>query len=58
MTLQRLRPRPAFETPIEIMFRRIVKRKMTKEERKVFHLKPYTVAKKRKAALGSWDVRR
>ena len=39
MTLQRLYPRPAFETPIEIMFRRIVKRPMTKEERKWFHLR-------------------
>ena len=53
MTLQRLYPRPAFETPIEIMFRKIVKRQMTNAERKWFHLKAYPVAKKRKAVATS-----
>jgi hypothetical protein len=32
-------PDPAVETPIEKIFRRVVKREMTNEERRFFHLK-------------------
>jgi hypothetical protein len=33
------RSRPAIETPIERLFRRIVRRRMTKAERRYFHIK-------------------
>jgi hypothetical protein len=39
MTLQRPWSRPAFETPIERIFRKIMRRQMTKEERRWFRLK-------------------
>ena len=33
------RPDPGIETPIEKMFRRLMRREMTNEERRYFHLK-------------------
>ena len=38
MTLPRSPSRPALETPIERVFRKIMRRKMTKAERRYFHL--------------------
>jgi hypothetical protein len=45
MTLQRPHSRPA-ETPIERIFRKIMNRRMTSEERRSFHIKIHPVAKK------------
>ena len=39
MTLSRPRSGPSLETPIERIFRKVVKRRMTKAERRDFHLK-------------------
>jgi len=39
MTLHRSRARPAIEIPIERIFRKIMRRKMSKAERRCFHLK-------------------
>jgi hypothetical protein len=38
MNLYQPRSRPSMETPIERIFRKIMKRKMTKAERRYFHL--------------------
>jgi hypothetical protein len=38
MTLSRARSRPAIETPIERIFRRVMRRRMSKAERRSFHL--------------------
>ena len=39
MTFHRQRSRLALETPIERIFRKLMRREMTKEERRNFHLK-------------------
>ena len=39
MTLHRPRSGPSLKTPIERIFRGLVRREMTKEERRDFHLK-------------------
>jgi len=39
MTLQRQHSRPVFETPIERIFRKTMKRPMTRAERRWLHLK-------------------
>jgi hypothetical protein len=39
MTLSRPRSGPSVETPIERIFRKVMRRQMTKAERRDFHLK-------------------
>jgi hypothetical protein len=39
MTLSRPRSGPSLETPIERIFRKVIRRRMTKAERRDFHLK-------------------
>jgi hypothetical protein len=46
MTLQRPRS-TLIETPIERMFRRTMKRLMTKAERRLLHLKPAPIVRSR-----------
>jgi hypothetical protein len=47
MTLQRPHSRPTFETPIERIFRKTMKRQMTKAERRWLHLKPAPIVRLR-----------
>jgi hypothetical protein len=52
MTLQRQLSHPA-ETPIERIFRKTMRRQMTKAERGWFRLKPNAAPKKRKRLVDS-----
>ena len=53
MALQRPPSRPGVETPIERIFRKTMRRQMTKAERRWFQLKPNPIPERRKPMVDS-----